>query len=120
MKPSPSPPLPAGFSVDGQGSARGQVTEHESGKFARTRVLSAELCTLLADLGVKYAFGLIGGANAAFVHSLGESSIQVVHCRHEGAAGFAAAEAFFASGDPALVFATTGPGLLNALNGIAG
>jgi acetolactate synthase-1/2/3 large subunit len=110
-QPRPSK-VPAGFSVQA-------LEGFESGKYATSRLLSSELCTVLAELGVEFAFGLIGGANAAFAHSLGQSPIRVIHCRHEGAAGFAAAEAYFASGKPAVVFATTGPGLLNALNGVA-
>lgn len=82
------------------------------------RTLSAELVSLCASLGVRYAFGLTGGANTLFVDALGKSSVRVVHCRHEGGAGFAAAEAYFACGAPSLVFATTGPGILNALNGL--
>lgn len=83
-----------------------------------TRTLSAELVSLCAELGVRYAFGLTGGANQVFVDTLGKSSIRVVQCRHEGGAGFAAAEAYFACGAPSLVFATTGPGIMNALNGL--
>lgn len=74
---------------------------------------------MLCELGVEQAFGLIGGANAPFVDALGKSPIQVVHCRHEGGAAFAATEASLACGRPTLVFATTGPGILNALNGLA-
>jgi len=85
---------------------------------AGERTLSAELVSLFRDLGVRFAFGLTGGANTLFVDTLGKSSIRVVQCRHEGGAGFAAAEAYFACGAPSLVFATTGPGILNVLNGI--
>lgn len=85
---------------------------------AGPRTLSAELVSLCARLGVRYAFGLTGGANTLFVDTLGKSSIEVVQCRHEGGAGFAAAEAYFSCGAPSLVFATTGPGILNALNGL--
>jgi len=85
---------------------------------ALERTLSSELVALFRDLGVRYAFGLTGGANTLFVDTLGKSAIRVVQCRHEGGAGFAAAEAYFACGAPSLVFATTGPGILNVLNGI--
>jgi len=74
---------------------------------------------MLADLGVRHAFGVIGGAAAKLCDALGASPIRFVHCRHEAGAAFAAAEAYFATGRPALVVTTTGPGLLNALTGIA-
>src|SRR5258708_8498353 len=45
--------------------------------------------------------------------------MDVVHTRHETGAGFGAMEADWATGRPAVVFTTTGPGLVNALNGIA-
>jgi acetolactate synthase-1/2/3 large subunit len=46
------------------------------------------------------------------------SSIQTYQCRHEGGAGFAAIESYFADGHPSVVFATVGPGLTNALTGL--
>ncbi len=73
----------------------------------------------LEALGVRQAFGMTGGAIAGFCDALGESEIDFFHCRHESGAAFAAAEAYFASGRPSLVFSTTGPGILNVLTGIA-
>lgn len=96
----------------------------ESGAFRKadpvaSNSLSSELCRLLHDLGVRHAFGLTGGANAAFVDALGKSPIKVTQFRHETGAGFAATELSLSTGEPAIVFATTGPGLLNALNGMS-
>lgn len=73
----------------------------------------------LSSLGITHAFGLVGGPIAPFAESLLHSPINVIHCRHEGGAAFAAAEAYFASGRPSLLFTTTGPGFFNALTGIA-
>ena len=72
----------------------------------------------LVDLGIEQAFGLSGGAIALFYDALAESSIRLRHFRNETGAAFAATEAFFAGGKPTVVFATTGPGTLNALTGI--
>ncbi len=72
----------------------------------------------LASLGVRHAFGVSGGAIALLFDALAESEINLHHFRHESGAAFAATEAFFASGRPSVVFATTGPGTLNALTGI--
>ena len=72
----------------------------------------------LVALGVEQAFGVSGGAIALIFDALQESSIELRHFRHESGAAFAAAEAHFATGKPAVVFATTGPGVLNSLTGM--
>ncbi|MBX5483464.1 MAG: thiamine pyrophosphate-binding protein [Myxococcaceae bacterium] len=77
------------------------------------------LCRALRSLGVEVAFGLTGGAVAPLMDALAASGMKVVHCRHEGGAGFAAVEASIASGAPVAVFVTTGPGLTNVLSGIS-
>lgn len=72
----------------------------------------------LVDVGVTHAFGISGGAIALFADAL-RDRIEVVHCRHESGAAFAATELSLATGRPAVVFTTTGPGLTNALTGLA-
>lgn len=72
----------------------------------------------LEALGVEQAFGVSGGAIALFFDALAASNIALCHCRHETGAAFAATEAHFANDKPAVVFTTTGPGLLNALTGL--
>lgn len=72
----------------------------------------------LADLGLRHAFGVSGGAIAPLWAALSSSGIAVAHFRHESGAGFAAIEAYFATGNPVIVFTTTGPGLTNALTGL--
>ncbi len=72
----------------------------------------------LASLGIEQAYGVSGGAIALIFDALEESSIELRHLRHETGAAFAATEAYFASGKPTVVFATTGPGLLNSLTGM--
>ncbi len=73
---------------------------------------------LLVHLGGKHAFGCTGGAVALLCEALARSSLQVVQCRHESGAAFAATEAYFASGNVSIVFTTSGPSILNALNGL--
>jgi acetolactate synthase-1/2/3 large subunit len=82
------------------------------------RNASDAIVEMLVQLGVKTAFGLVGGAVAPFAEALQRSPIQVVHARHEGGAAFAAIEESLASGRPSVVFATTGPGITNALTGM--
>jgi thiamine pyrophosphate-dependent acetolactate synthase large subunit-like protein len=79
---------------------------------------SLALVTALSELGVTKAFGISGGAMAALWHSLSMSPIDVIHCRHETGAAFAAIEYHFAAGEPVVVFTTSGPGLTNALTGM--
>lgn len=86
-------------------------------KTAKTTVSHA-IVKMLEAMGVKYAFGVSGGAIAPMWHTLQHSKIKVLHFRHEAGAAFAATEAYFASDDPVVVFTTTGPGITNALTGL--
>jgi acetolactate synthase-1/2/3 large subunit len=81
------------------------------------RTVSDTLIEGLRLIGTQHAFGVIGGALVPFYDSLVRSPLQVVNCRHENGAAFAALEAALASDAPALVFTTTGPGLTNVLTG---
>ena len=76
------------------------------------------LAEMLVDLGVREAFGLIGGGIAPFGAALQETAIGVRHFRHEAGAAFAATEASLATSRPVAVFLTTGPGITNALTGL--
>ncbi len=89
----------------------GECTTH------RTRIAD-QLVDLCVAVGIKRAFGIYGRGILPFVEALTKSSLEVFHCRHESGAAFAAAEAYFSSSHPSLVFTTSGPGLINALNGI--
>ena len=85
---------------------------------ASSQNASEAIAGFLSALGVRYAFGVSGGAIAAIWGALSASDIEVVHFRHETGAAFAAVEAHFSTGAPVVVFTTTGPGLTNALTGI--
>jgi acetolactate synthase-1/2/3 large subunit len=66
------------------------------------------------------AFGLPGGTISPFFDALGAvPQIRCVATRHETTAVFAAIGHARATGKPALVFTTSGPGITNALTGIA-
>lgn len=73
---------------------------------------------MLADLGVRRAFGVFGGAIAQACAAMRRVGIEVVHARHESGAAFMAAEAHFATDEPVVVFTTTGPGASNAITGL--
>jgi acetolactate synthase-1/2/3 large subunit len=76
------------------------------------------LSEALRAMGIKYAFGIVGGGVAHLVSGLSRAGIELIHVRHEAAAAFMALESYIATGVPGLVFTTTGPGLTNALTGI--
>ncbi|HZP49415.1 MAG TPA: thiamine pyrophosphate-binding protein [Vicinamibacterales bacterium] len=86
---------------------------------AAGRTVSDAVVEMLVGLGIREAFGIIGGAIAPFCDVLGRAGCpRLFAMRHEGAAAFAAAEASLAASRPTLVFTTTGPGLTNALTGV--
>ncbi|MDZ8187962.1 MAG: ScyA-related TPP-binding enzyme [Nostoc sp. ChiSLP02] len=86
-------------------------------KLFRPFSVAEAVVKILEEMGVQYAFGVSGGAIAPVWAALTQSSIQVLHFRHEAGAAFAAIEAYFASDRPVVVFASTGPGIANALTG---
>jgi acetolactate synthase-1/2/3 large subunit len=79
--------------------------------------VSDALIDELVEMGAQFAFGIIGGAIVPFYEALQRSPLQVVNFRHENGATYAALEAALALDVPAIAFATTGPGLTNALTG---
>jgi acetolactate synthase-1/2/3 large subunit len=80
--------------------------------------VSGALVDALHRLGVRQAFGVMGGAMALFFRALEQSEIQHFHFRHEAGAAFAAVEASLATRRPVLVFTTAGPGLSNVITGM--
>lgn len=82
------------------------------------RTVSQGLVDALVALGVERAFGVFGGAIAPFCEAVAHSSIELVHCRHESGAAFAAIEASLASDKPTVVVSTSGPGLTNLYTGM--
>ena len=76
------------------------------------------IAKMLESMGIELAFGVSGGAMASLWGSLSNSSIEVIHCRHEGGAAFAAAEASLVGDRPIVLFTTAGPGITNALTGL--
>lgn len=83
--------------------------------------LSDYIVGRLADWGVRHIFLVTGGGAMHLNDSIGaESRIQYV-CNHHEQASAMAAEAYARiSGRPGVVNVTTGPGGINALNGVFG
>jgi len=90
------------------------MTEDVSSK--RVADIIAE--TLYAH-GVRHAFGMPGGEVVTLIDGLEKAGIAFHLARHETAAAIMAAGASAVSGKPELLVTTVGPGLANAVNGIA-
>jgi acetolactate synthase-1/2/3 large subunit len=69
--------------------------------------------------GIRLAFGMPGGEVVTLLDALGEAGIRFVLARNETAAAMMAAGASTVQGVPGLLVTTLGPGLGNAVNGIA-
>ena len=96
----------------------GLETEIPSEEPAASISVAEAIATMLVDLGIKTAFGVPGGAMASVWGALCNSSMEIIHCRHESGAAFSAVEAYFATNRPVVVFTTAGPGITNALTGL--
>ena len=83
--------------------------------------LSDYIVSQLADWGVRHIFLVTGGGAMHLNDSIGgEPRIQYI-CNHHEQASAMAAEAYArVSGEPGVVNVTTGPGGINALNGVFG
>ena len=77
------------------------------------------LVRMLEEAGVEVVFGIPGGAIAPVHDALLDSGIRTITTRHESGALFAAAGYARASGKLGVIALTSGPGILNAMNGIA-
>jgi acetolactate synthase-1/2/3 large subunit len=77
------------------------------------------LVTQLQAYGVEYVFGTCGHTNIALLDALGRSPIEFVIARHEQAAAHAADGYARASGRPGVVLMHVGPGMMNAVTGVA-
>lgn len=78
------------------------------------------LLKVLAKHGVRVAFGIPGGTISPLFAALeAVPEIRLISMRHEAMAAFAALGHARATGVPAIVLTTSGPGLINALTGIA-
>lgn len=82
------------------------------------RVADTVAATLHAH-GVRHAFGMPGGEVVTLIDGLEKAGIAFHLARHETAAAQMAAGASVTTATPGLLVTTVGPGLANAVNGIA-
>ena len=83
-----------------------------------TRVADA-IARALHAAGVRFAFGMPGGEVVTLIDGLRAAGIQFILARNETAAAMMAAGASEIGGAPGVLVTTLGPGLANAVNGIA-
>ena len=75
---------------------------------------------VFARRGVRVAYGIPGGLISSIFDALADvPEIRLVMTRHEAMAAFCAIGHVVATGSPALVLTTSGPGITNALTGVA-
>ncbi|GLW96804.1 thiamine pyrophosphate-binding protein [Microtetraspora sp. NBRC 16547] len=77
------------------------------------------VAAVLASLGVDTAFGVVGSGNFHVTNSLTEHGVRFVAARHEGGAATMADAYARMSGTVPVLSVHQGPGLTNALTGIA-
>jgi thiamine pyrophosphate-dependent acetolactate synthase large subunit-like protein len=81
--------------------------------------VAAVLARDLANYGARRCFALLGTANFKISHALMEAGVEVIAARHEGNAASMADAYAKATQELTLVSVHSGPGLTNALTGIA-
>ena len=73
----------------------------------------------LAEAGCRHAFGIPGGEVLVLIDALARAGLRVVLAKHENCAGFMGEGVHHGDGAPAVLVATIGPGIANAVNVIA-
>ena len=82
-------------------------------------MVSHQLVKYLEHRSVKHIFGLCGHTNIAVLAAMEKSSIRFINVRHEQVAAHAADGYARATGKAAVVLTHLGPGLTNAVTGVA-
>ncbi len=83
--------------------------------------ISQQIANWLADNGIEQVFGVTGGGAMFLNHALGtHPRLKCTWMHHEQACAMAAEGYARITGKPAVVNVTTGPGGINALNGVFG
>jgi acetolactate synthase-1/2/3 large subunit len=77
------------------------------------------LAAQLESYGVEYVFGTCGHTNIALLDAISRTSITFVIARHEQAAAHAADGYARATGKPGVLLLHVGPGMMNAVTGVA-
>jgi acetolactate synthase-1/2/3 large subunit len=81
--------------------------------------VAAAIARDLAAYGARRCFGLLGTANFKISHALVGAGVELISARHEGNAASMADAYAKATGELTLLSVHSGPGLTNAVTGIA-
>lgn len=84
-----------------------------------TQIAAVQLTEYLERVGVELIFGMCGHSLVQMLDALDRSSIRFVSCRHEQLAAHIADGYARVRGKPGVVMTHVGPGLTNAITGIA-
>lgn len=95
------------------------MTIEDGGTEATCPTGAEALVAQLESYGVEYVFGLCGHTNIALLDALSRSRIDFVIFRHEQTAAHAADGYARATGRPGVVLTHVGPGMMNAVTGVA-
>ena len=101
-----------------QGKA-GEAAVHGRPAGTPERISSYLLTEYLERLGVEVIFGLCGHTIVGLLDAIGKSSIRYITARHEQVAAHMADGYARATGKPGVLITHLGPGLFNAVTGIA-
>src|SRR6202048_4614584 len=85
----------------------------------RTLTVAAVIAGDLAAYGARRCFGLLGTANFKISHALVGAGVELISARHEGNAACMGDAYAKSTGELTLVSVHSGPGLTNAITGIA-
>jgi pyruvate dehydrogenase (quinone) len=84
-----------------------------------SRKVADVLWEMLANVGVKRCYGIVGDALNPVIDALRRNGkIEFIHVRHEEYGVFAAVAESYLTGDPVAVCGTAGPGVVHLFNGL--
>lgn len=84
-----------------------------------TRIAAYQIADYLEQLGVEVVFGLCGHTVIGMLDALGKSRVRFITTRHEQVAAHAADGYARVTGKPGVLLSHLGPGLTNAVTGVA-
>jgi acetolactate synthase-1/2/3 large subunit len=101
------------------GGRAGELAAYGRPAGTEVRIAAYLLTDYLERLGVEFVFGLCGHSVIGLLNALGKSRIRYITTRHEQVAAHMAEGYARATGKPGVLMTHLGPGLTNAITGIA-
>jgi acetolactate synthase I/II/III large subunit len=101
------------------GGRAGELAAYGRPAGTEVRIAAYLLTEYLERVGVEFVFGLCGHTVVGFLDALSKSKIRYISTRHEQVAAHMAEGYARATGKPGVLMTHLGPGLTNAITGIA-